>query len=72
MRIEVYYWRENGTKELFDHVSERCGGEPSDWAAIYSGKKFPYSVPAGSIHDFFEGMVQREATLHYAISATRI
>ena len=62
-RYEGYYWRENGTKALFDCVCEKYGGRPGDWEAIYAGKVFPYNERAGSIADFFEGRVQRESLL---------
>ena len=63
--IEVHYWRENGIKTLFNRVCEKYGGKPSDWEAIYAGKRFPHGENAGSIHDFFEGRVLRESLLHF-------
>ena len=61
--FEGYYWRENGTKDLFEHICQRHGGEPSDWEVIYAGKIFPYRVPAESIHDFFEGRLESRGRL---------
>ena len=62
--VDILYWGKNGMTEIFEHVRERLGGLAASWTIIYCGARFEYDGGDQSVHEFFGGRVQREATLH--------